>query len=184
MFHRLLVALDCSPLAERVLNEAIDLARATSSDVLLVHVLSSEEEGAPQATSISVGMEQMYPSTDLLSAFRERWAQYETACLDRLKQYADSAKSKGVAVECTQQAGSAGRMICDIASAWNADLIVMGRHGRLGLEELLMGSVSNYVTHHAHCAVLVLGLPSDSRDVGESNLQEFKRETISSGSQM
>ena len=75
-------------------------------------------------------------------------------------------------------------MICDIASAWNADLIVMGRHGRLGLEELLMGSVSNYVTHHAHCAVLVLGLPSDSREVGDSNLQEFKRETITSGSQI
>jgi hypothetical protein len=36
------------------------------------------------------------------------------------------------------------------------DLIVVGSHGRTGLERMLMGSVSDRVIGHAHCAVLVV----------------------------
>jgi nucleotide-binding universal stress UspA family protein len=36
-----------------------------------------------------------------------------------------------------------------------ADLIIVGRKDRSGLEELLLGSVSSDVVHHAPCAVLV-----------------------------
>ncbi|MEO0350033.1 MAG: universal stress protein, partial [Cyanobacteria bacterium P01_A01_bin.15] len=39
---------------------------------------------------------------------------------------------------------------------WNADLIMMGRRGRSGFSELLLGSVSNYVMHHAPCSVLTV----------------------------
>ncbi len=37
-----------------------------------------------------------------------------------------------------------------------ADLIVVGRRGRSGLSELILGSASNYVLHHAPCSVLTL----------------------------
>ena len=47
-------------------------------------------------------------------------------------------------------------MICNAAISWQADLIIMGRRGRTGLSELFLGSVSNYVLHHAPCAVLVV----------------------------
>ena len=164
MFERLLVALDGSFFADRVLDEAIDLAKAIDCKVMLLHVLSSEEEGAPQPTSIDLGRARLSGSRDLLTAFRESWKQYEQACLQRLIRYADYAKSKGIDVEWTQQPGSAGRLICDIATVWHADLIMMGRHGRVGLNELLMGSVSNYVTHHAGCAVLLIGQSSDNNE--------------------
>jgi nucleotide-binding universal stress UspA family protein len=42
------------------------------------------------------------------------------------------------------------------AQIWHADLIVMGRRGVSGMHELFLGSVSNYVTHHAPCSVLVV----------------------------
>lgn len=52
--------------------------------------------------------------------------------------------------------GDPSRVICEIAQAWNADLIIIGRRGRTGLSELFLGSVSNYVLHHAPCSVLTV----------------------------
>ncbi len=45
--------------------------------------------------------------------------------------------------------------ICKRASALHADLIVIGRHGKSGMQELLLGSVSKDVTHAAECDVLL-----------------------------
>jgi nucleotide-binding universal stress UspA family protein len=44
-------------------------------------------------------------------------------------------------------------MICQIAKDWNADLIIMGRRERSALGELIMGSMSQFVTRHSHSAV-------------------------------
>jgi nucleotide-binding universal stress UspA family protein len=49
-------------------------------------------------------------------------------------------------------------MICQVAKDWGAELIMVGRRGNSGLSELILGSVSNYVVHHAHCSVLIVQL--------------------------
>ena len=51
---------------------------------------------------------------------------------------------------------SEGWEICQRAKVWQADLIIVGSHGRTGLSELFLGSVSNYVMHHAPCSVMVI----------------------------
>ncbi|MCZ8054719.1 MAG: universal stress protein, partial [Microcystis sp. LE19-12.2C] len=50
----------------------------------------------------------------------------------------------------------AAKTICKVAREENIDLIVIGRRGRSGLGELFLGSVSNYVLHHAPCSVLIV----------------------------
>ncbi|MGF1673753.1 MAG: universal stress protein, partial [Rivularia sp. (in: cyanobacteria)] len=52
-----------------------------------------------------------------------------------------------------------GYMICNVARSREVDLIVVGRHGRTGLSEFFLGSVSNYVLHHAPCSVLTIQKP-------------------------
>ena len=47
-------------------------------------------------------------------------------------------------------------VILDTAKSWQADMIVLGSHGRRGLDRLLMGSVSEAVAIHAHCSVEVI----------------------------
>ncbi len=158
MFHKLLVALDSSHQADLVLEEALDLAKAMHSEVMLLHVLTSEEEGAPDIAVINSGVEYLYANTSIISAYRENWRQYGQSCLERLKQHAAYARRQGVEVEWTQQVGSPKKTICTLARTWQADLIVMGRHGFRGIHEWFKGSVSNYVTHHATCSVVTIDL--------------------------
>lgn len=54
------------------------------------------------------------------------------------------------------ESGNAQSVIIDTAAKWPADLIVMGSHGRRGLERFLMGSVSAGVARHAPCSVLIV----------------------------
>lgn len=46
--------------------------------------------------------------------------------------------------------------ILNIAAEWNPDLIVMGSHGRRGVEKFLLGSVAESVARHAKCSVLIV----------------------------
>lgn len=49
--------------------------------------------------------------------------------------------------------------ILSAAEAWNAELIVMGSHGRRGFDRLVLGSVSETVALHAKCSVEVIRKP-------------------------
>ena len=73
-----------------------------------------------------------------------------------LRSCCHEAMARGISTEFDLKIGDAGSAICDLAKGWEADLIVIGRRGRTGLSELLLGSVSNYVLHHAPCSVLVI----------------------------
>ena len=62
----------------------------------------------------------------------------------------------GISTESKCEVGHPGALIRDLAKDWNADLIVMGRRGLSSLQEVFLGSVSNYILHHAPCSVLVV----------------------------
>ena len=47
-------------------------------------------------------------------------------------------------------------LLLDLAKEWEADLIVLGSHGRRGMDRILMGTVSESVAIHAHCSVDVI----------------------------
>ena len=56
--------------------------------------------------------------------------------------------------------GDPKSQIIDAAHDWHADMIVLGSHGRKGLNRFLMGSVSQDVVRHAHCSVEIVRAPS------------------------
>ena len=68
---------------------------------------------------------------------------------------AQTLRNANFPVTTSIESGNAQAMIIDTATKWPADLIVMGSHGRRGLERFLMGSVSDGVARHAPCSVLI-----------------------------
>lgn len=52
--------------------------------------------------------------------------------------------------------------IIDHAAQWHADLIVLGSHGRRGIDRFLLGSVSEAVSRHATCSVEIVRVPAQA----------------------
>ena len=156
MFKRMLVALDNSDTSVAVFRRALEMAEATESTLMLLHVHNPGEPGAPEPPFV-LGVDYGADiSQELWESYREQRYLYEQAQVNHLAELAQSAQSIGVAAEYTFNGGNPGRLICELATNWDADLILMGRRGHSGLSELVIGSVSNYVMHHAPCSVLII----------------------------
>lgn len=69
-----------------------------------------------------------------------------------------TSKHNDVSVTRVLHAGPAGQVICWAAEHRGCDLIIMGTHGRTGLNHLLFGSTAEYVLKQARCPVLTIRL--------------------------
>jgi nucleotide-binding universal stress UspA family protein len=155
-FQKIIVAIDNSHLCPSVFAQALDLARVYRARLLLLHCITSDMVGEPVVPmSPEIGL---YPAT-LNTAYestRFTIQQQTDSAQAMLQSYCKTATRYGVSTEFDYKVGDAGDLLCKMATNWGADLIVLGRRGRTGLAEVLLGSVSNHVLHHAPCAVLVI----------------------------
>lgn len=156
MTQRILVALDLTE--PDVFETALSLATATNSDLLLLHVLSARAFGTPSVPfgsgiEYSVALDQ-----HTWELYQQQWQASVDESLEILRNYTGRAEAAGVTADFIQSANEPGPGICRMAKTWKADMIVMGGHQRKGLSELFLGSVSNYVMHHAPCSVMVVSL--------------------------
>jgi nucleotide-binding universal stress UspA family protein len=157
MFTKILVAVDLSPHNEEAFAIGLDLAKRMDARLMLLHVPSSDSPECPTMPTL-IGQD-YYPgsgSISVIEIYEKLWRAYEEKGLAMLKQFAETARHAGVTIEYTQNVGVPGKTICQLANNFDADLIIVGRRGHSGLNELVMGSVSNYVVHHASCSVLVV----------------------------
>ncbi|MGD1857787.1 MAG: universal stress protein [Leptolyngbyaceae cyanobacterium] len=155
MFQRILVALDRSQSSCSVLEEAIALAKPTAQ-LQLVMVIPPMDTGYPDPIYLSMeGMQGVW-TTELYQSHIANWQQQRQEIEQWLRSQVDYVHRQGFTAEFSSPAGTAGPTLCEVADRWNADLIMMGRRGRSGFSELLLGSVSNYVMHHAPCSVLTV----------------------------
>ena len=143
MFKHILVPVDGSPNAARAVEKAVGLAQAFGSALTLVTVI----DNYPFA---GVGGDFAYGQVEYLAAATEN---------------ANTALAKAEAIA-AQKGLTCGKRtveehvihegILDTAKALEADLIVMGSHGRHGLEKLLLGSVTTRVLGRSPVPVLVV----------------------------
>lgn len=167
MFRRILVALDRTDSANAVLEAGMTIAKPPGTHLMLLHVASVFEDG--YSAPFYPGIDGIYAPVEeeVLKNYFSRWNALQQESLEWLKTIADRPMSQGISTEFSQNVGDPGQVICNIAHTWEADLVVIGRRGRKGVTEALLGSVSNYVVHHADCSVLtVQGVPMSSSRTG------------------
>jgi nucleotide-binding universal stress UspA family protein len=86
--------------------------------------------------------------------------QRESECEEAVKSAGKLLADAGLAVTTMVKEGGPKWRIIEQAQEWQADLLVMGSHGRRGLKRLLLGSVSEVVALHARCSVEVIRSPA------------------------
>ena len=143
MFKHILVPVDGSETAQKAVEKAAGLARAYGSAVSVIYVIDP------------------YPFTGLGSDFAYGQAEYLSAASAEAKEATEAAQavlSQTGARVSTQvvEAHTIWRGILETAKTLGADLIVMGSHGRRGLDKVVLGSVAQRVLSHAQLSVLVV----------------------------
>ncbi len=142
-FKSIVVATDGSKYSLAAASEAIGLAKRNGSELTVISVVPAE---IATPTDIDFTMTQ-----------RELIAEKEMHNAEKnAKAVKEAAQKEGVSVKAFVMSGKPPDAIIQIAGERKADLIVLGSHGRTGVERLLMGSVAERVIVLAACPVLVV----------------------------
>jgi nucleotide-binding universal stress UspA family protein len=148
MYEKILVPVDGSETSGRALEQAVKLAQLSHGHIRLIHILDTllYANGFERP---EIYVHQLLPS--MLRAGHRVLADARHV-LER----------HGVACDCHLEECDGRRVseiIVDHARDWNADVIVMGTHGRRGINRLMMGSDAELVVRTAPVPVLLVRPP-------------------------
>jgi nucleotide-binding universal stress UspA family protein len=129
----IIVGTDGSDTAERAVDRAGEIARAFGANVHVVSVYSDDR-------------------TPLVGAGRQGDQAHAQQAIDRAQ---ERLAKQGVESEAHLSNREAGRELVAVADEHRAQMIVVGNRGMTGVKRVL-GGVPNYVSHHAHCDVVIV----------------------------
>lgn len=136
MFKRILVPLDTSPSAEKALPIAIQIARQSRGQIVLLRVVSGQTAVLPLRRQ---------PEQE-----RRRKAH---SYLRLLRQTHGCEQCEELVIS---HSGNPAKVILDTIKSHDIDLLVMSKHGQSGLGNWLLGSVTEKVLRYATCPVLAV----------------------------
>ncbi|MBX7219395.1 MAG: universal stress protein [Blastocatellia bacterium] len=145
MFNKILLASDGSDGALRATEVAAEIAQKFNSELTVLHVFVT-----PIPVPIGFDTPGVEFDQDLLTRYAE---EVRTAVERRTNHILDD---KQVNYTQRQELGHPAATIVKIAEHEHYDLIVVGRRGLGQFKSLLLGSVSDHVSRHAHCPVLIV----------------------------
>lgn len=141
---RIVLAVDGSPFSDAAVQALIAHPKSKDAEIRVLHVvepptlLSTREMGGYD------------------SALEKAWEAEKKQAQLLVEKTVEFLRTNGLKATGTVENGDAKSKILEIAKEWRADLIVLGSHGRKGLEHFLLGSVSEGVARHADCSVEIV----------------------------
>jgi nucleotide-binding universal stress UspA family protein len=148
---KILLAIDDSKFSEAALEMVMKQNRPEDTEVRVLHIAEPFTTLFP---AVNAGAGYYPPEWD---RFQKELSEHARELVERA---ADKLRKASFQADTLFREGAARPEIVDAAKEWRADLIVLGAHGRSGLERLLLGSVSDFVARHAKCSVEIVRLPS------------------------
>lgn len=143
MYKCIFMPVDGSEVSNHAAEEGFRLAKALGSEAVLQYVIDISIVTLPDA-------ELAISSLDIIrDSFREQGEKV-------LKDLSDKAREMGVPCSTMMSEGDVHDEIIKAAEEMKADLIIIGTHGRRGLNRLILGSVAGSVAKRAHCPVLLI----------------------------
>jgi nucleotide-binding universal stress UspA family protein len=142
-WKRICCPIDFSDASRAAMEVAADLARRFGADLMLLHAYPIPGYTFPDG-SVVASPKMMQDLADQAQKHLEEWR-------------AEAEKLVGAPrVTAAPAVGEPSAEILEAAREAKSDLIVVGTHGRTGLEHALMGSIAERVVRRAHCPVLTV----------------------------
>ncbi len=138
-FEHIVVPTDFSEVSQRALEYAKAIGKLGNSELLLVHV---------------------NPPIDFITPPEAAWvdqSEVQSLLEEQLEQTGAALRSEGFRAQAISVTGPLYDELLSTVKQYKADLIVLGTHGRKGLERFLLGSDAEAVLRHAGCPVLSVG---------------------------
>ena len=155
-YKKILVASTTHEKNSFLFEEALDLARRMSADLLLFCCIETGTVADDDDRVNAVAELDISESQRVHDLRRSQELSHKRAWLDSLVKIAGE---HGVSAQADVEEGKPGQRICEMAAHWGADLIMLGHSNRHRLRELLLGSIYSHVIRESHCAVLVTRIP-------------------------
>jgi nucleotide-binding universal stress UspA family protein len=146
MFYRIIVPTDFSSCSEEAWRLAQRLAGMSGAELVLTHVLT-------EAPLFREG-------PFIMPKVREVFEAARSFADSAIKEWAAKARAEGLSARVALRSGVAYQEIVALAVDERADLIVIGTHGRGGIDRALLGSVADRVIRLAPCPVLTVREPA------------------------
>lgn len=156
MYRRILIPLDGSERAERVIPHVLHLARTSGAELLLVHVVEPPVIATPVVAPIAE------PAAPQLVTLKDALKQAQAEARTYLEKQQKKLDEEGVSCEVQLEQGGAVQRIAHVAETQDVDLIAMTSHGRTALGTAFFGSVAVGVLHRVELPVLLIRSRLDS----------------------
>lgn len=154
-FKKILLAIDDSKVTPDILSQGLEVAKSHQADLMLFRCIPSKDLQVVNSIPYEMGLGIENFNCNYQEE-QEKLNRVTEENLEKIKHECEIATNHQLKIEYQYAVGDPGACICETAQDWSASMIVIGRKGHSMLVEALLGSVSSYVIHHAHCAVLVI----------------------------
>lgn len=144
MYARILVATDLSEASSAALRTAIELGRRLGAEVTALHVAE------PAYPANHWYVPHIGDDAETLSAIIAREVETARARLE------EQLTATGTEAKMMIRVGRPAGVIVEVARDLGFDLLVLGTHGRKGIEHVILGSVAERVVRSATCPVLTV----------------------------
>jgi nucleotide-binding universal stress UspA family protein len=144
---KILLPIDNSPFSTLAIQTVLQHAKPQDIEVIVLHVVD---------VLANLSMYDSYgPAIEIEKIEAERLSR----AAELVNESAKTISAAGFEASSRVERGEPKNVIVEKAIGWGADLIVMGSHGRKGVDRFLLGSVSEAVVRHAPCSVYIVRSP-------------------------